>query len=42
MRVPVDMNTGIGQIFIQREGYGITITRTLPVPLTSLLSPHFN
>ena len=31
-----DMGTGMGQIFIQRVGYGRTTTRTLPAPLTSL------
>jgi len=32
---PTDMGTG--RIFIQRVGYGGAITRTLPVPLTSLV-----
>jgi len=33
---PTDMGMGMGQIFIQRVGYGGATTRTLPAPLTSL------
>jgi len=33
---PTDMDTGTGQIFIQRVGYVGATTRTLPAPLTSL------
>jgi len=32
----LDMDTGTGQIFIQRVGYGGATTHTLPAPLTSL------
>jgi len=35
-RYPTDMDTGTGQIFIQRIGYGGGTTRILPIPLTSL------
>jgi len=34
---PTDMDTGTRWIFIQRVGYGRATTRTLPVPLTSLV-----
>ena len=37
-----DMGTGTGRIFIQRVGYEGTTTRTLPAPLTSLLTSLFN
>jgi len=33
---PTDRDTGTGQIFIQRVGYGEATTRSLPAPLTSL------
>jgi len=33
-----DINTGTGRIFIQRVRYGRATTRTLPVPLTSLVT----
>jgi len=35
---PTDMDTGTRHIFIQWVGYGGTTTRTLPVPLTSLVT----
>jgi len=34
---PTDKGTSTGQIFIQQVGYMGAITRTLPVPLTSLI-----
>jgi len=34
----MDTDTDTRQIFIQRIGYGGATTRTLPVPLTSLIS----
>jgi len=39
---PTDMDMGMEQIFIQRVGYGVATTRTLPAPLTSLVViwPH--
>ena len=37
---PRDMSTGTGHIFIQRVEYGRTTTRTLPAPLTSLVTSH--
>jgi len=33
----MDMDTGMGKIFIQRVGYELATTRTLLVPLTSLV-----
>jgi len=38
---PTYMGTGTGRIFIQRVGYGGATTRTLPVPLTSLVTGNF-
>jgi len=36
---PTDMCMGTRQIFIQRVGYEGATTRTLPVPLISLIGP---
>jgi len=38
---PTDMGTGTGRIFIQRVGYGGATTRTLPAPLTFLVTRDF-
>jgi len=35
---PTNIGMGTGRIFIRQVGYGGTTTRTLPAPLTSLVS----